>query len=578
MWASSYASSQSSSGSEVPTWCQKWQCGAKKTEEIKNEASTKEKEKKIVFVEGKQTSSIVGDSKYVAPGHTKEAMMAMSIMRANGMLTDLRLEVGKEIFNVHRIVLASSSPYFKAMFTSGCQEMEAHTIRLQGVCPTVMHKLLNFIYTGEISVNELSICQILPAATMFQVSAIVEACCAFLENQLDPSNVIGIANFAQQHGCQDLYRAAKAFIQTHFAQVTKEEEFLQVSPCQLIDLIQNDRLNINDEREVYEAVVRWVRADEETRRPKMEAILGAVRCQFLSPSYIVEQMAKCDLLEKAPACREYLAKIFKELSLHIRPGVKERKPASPCVIFVAGGYGGVSIDHVERYCGIEKIWTNQASLTHARSGLGGAILGGLFYVIGGRTLMPGTNSDCQWVDVYDPAKDEWEPRQPMLQRRTRHGVAALDGCIYAVGGSQGKLFLNSVERYDPSQDKWSFLAPMASPRVGVAVAVVNRLLYAIGGFDGRQRLSSVECYHPERDEWIQVSPCSRRKSGAGCAAFEHYIYVAGGFDGDNQLAALERYDTEKDVWTSLSPMISARSAFQLVVLDSKLYAIGRAFL
>jgi hypothetical protein len=60
--------------------------------------------------------------------------------------------------------------------------------------------------------------------------------------------------------------------------------------------------------------------------------------------------------------------------------------------------------------------------------------------------MPGTNSDCQWVDVYDPAKDEWEPRQPMLQRRTRHGVAALDGYIYAVGGSQGKVFLNSVER------------------------------------------------------------------------------------------------------------------------------------
>lgn len=35
------------------------------------------------------------------------------------------------------------------------------------------------------------------------------------------------------------------------------------------------------------------------------------RCQYLSPRFLTEQMKNCRLLKKAPACREYLAKIFK---------------------------------------------------------------------------------------------------------------------------------------------------------------------------------------------------------------------------------------------------------------------------
>lgn len=56
------------------------------------------------------------------------------------------------------------------MFTGGLRESERDTVRLQGVCPTVLAHLLCFMYTGEIVINEMLVCQLLPAATMFQVS------------------------------------------------------------------------------------------------------------------------------------------------------------------------------------------------------------------------------------------------------------------------------------------------------------------------------------------------------------------------------------------------------------------------
>jgi len=162
----------------------------------------------------------------------------MQMMRSHRMLTDVVLEVGSELFHVHKVVLAAASPYFKAMFTGGLRECEMSRVKLQGVCPTSMGKLIKFMYTGTINVSELTVCDLLPAATMFQVYIkilplsslvihnlclqiidVIDACCSFLERQLDPSNAIGIASFAQQHSCEDLFWKAQYFIERYFTQV-----------------------------------------------------------------------------------------------------------------------------------------------------------------------------------------------------------------------------------------------------------------------------------------------------------------------------------------------------------------------
>lgn len=88
-----------------------------------------------------------------------------------------------------------------------------------------MGRIIYFMYTGHIRVTEVTVCQLLPAATMFQVPNVIDACCAFLERQLDPTNAIGIANFAEQHGCTELQKKANHFIERHFTQVNSSTSF-----------------------------------------------------------------------------------------------------------------------------------------------------------------------------------------------------------------------------------------------------------------------------------------------------------------------------------------------------------------
>jgi len=50
-------------------------------------------------------------------------------------------------------------------------------------------------------------------------------------------NCIGIADFSYAHGCLDLYQQARDFIYYNFAEVSKSDEFLQLSQSQLLQVV-----------------------------------------------------------------------------------------------------------------------------------------------------------------------------------------------------------------------------------------------------------------------------------------------------------------------------------------------------
>lgn len=65
---------------------------------------------------------------------------------------------------VHRVVLASCSPYFRAMFTSCFRERSASEVTLRDVCPQVLGRLIDFAYTSRITVGEKCVLHLLLAA------------------------------------------------------------------------------------------------------------------------------------------------------------------------------------------------------------------------------------------------------------------------------------------------------------------------------------------------------------------------------------------------------------------------------
>lgn len=376
----------------------------------------------------------------------KESFEVMNTLRHSKKLCDVTLIAGDESFLAHKLVLAAASPYFKAMFTCGMKECGMAEIPLQGLTPCTLSTLIEFAYTSEIHINEMNVCYLLPAATMLQMAHVVESCCTFLEHQLDPSNCIGIADFANEHGCTDLYQKARDYICKNFGEVVQSEEFLLLSPCQLVQLINRDELNVRCESEVYNAVIQWVRRDQERRRPKMEQLLCAVRCHFLTPGFLKQQLKYCDILKQTPQCKDYLERIFADLTLHKPCQVKRRNPPAPPVIYTVGGYLRHSLSNSEVYNPESHEWYKISDLPMPRSGLAAVAVHGCIYAVGGRNNCPDGNTDSNTVECYEPFQNIWRVLTPLSVPRNRVGVGQIDGMIYAVGGSHGSVHHNSVEK------------------------------------------------------------------------------------------------------------------------------------
>lgn len=116
--------------------------------------------------------------------------------------------------------------------------------------------------------------------------------------------------------------------------------------------------------------MRWIRHDEKHRRPHLENIIYVVRCYFLPPSFLEQQLKFCDVLKSHPNCRQYLQKVMSELTAHKKCQMRKRRnPDLPMVIYVAGGYHRYSLNRLESFDPKTKIWRSLASMPTFRSGV-----------------------------------------------------------------------------------------------------------------------------------------------------------------------------------------------------------------
>ncbi|XP_023189835.1 kelch-like protein 5 [Xiphophorus maculatus] len=186
-------------------------------------------------------------------------------------------------------------------------------------------------------------------------------------------------------------------------------------------------------------------------------------------------------------------------------------------MYAVGGHDGWSyLSTVERWDPQARQWSFVASMATPRSTVGVAVLNGKLYAVGGRD-----GSSClRSVECFDPHTNRWTSCAPMAKRRGGVGVATWHGFLYAIGGhdapasSLASRLSDCVERYDPQTDVWTTVAPMSISRDAVGVCLLGDRLYAVGGYDGQVYLNTVEAYDPQTNEWTQVASLCLGRAGA----------------------------------------------------------------
>ncbi|XP_008587838.1 PREDICTED: kelch-like protein 2 [Galeopterus variegatus] len=539
----------------------------------------------------------------------KKAFKVMNELRSQNLLCDVTIVAEDMEISAHRVVLASCSPYFHAMFTGEMSESRAKRVRIKEVDGWTLRMLIDYVYTAEIQVTEENVQVLLPAAGLLQLQDVKKTCCEFLESQLHPVNCLGIRAFADMHACTDLLNKANTYAEQHFADVVLSEEFLNLGIEQVCSLISSDKLTISSEEKVFEAVIAWVNHDKDVRQEFMARLMEHVRLPLLPREYLVQRVEEEALVKNSSACKDYLIEAMK---YHLLPTEQRilmksvrtrlRTPMNlPKLMVVVGGQAPKAIRSVECYDFKEERWHQVAELPSRRCRAGMVYMAGLVFAVGGFN----GSLRVRTVDSYDPVKDQWTSVANMRDRRSTLGAAVLNGLLYAVGGFDGSTGLSSVEAYNIKSNEWFHVAPMNTRRSSVGVGVVggrwlltvlsgecvqvhvpsftivwlcfigvgvlNNLLYAVGGHDGPLVRKSVEVYDPTTNTWRQVADMNMCRRNAGVCAVNGLLYVVGGDDGSCNLASVEYYNPTTDKWTVVSSCMSTgRSYAGVTVIDKPL--------
>ncbi|CAO2590346.1 Kelch-like protein 17 [Lemmus lemmus] len=503
--------------------------------------------------------------------HYHDAFVAMSRMRQRGLLCDIVLHVAAKEIRAHKVVLASCSPYFHAMFTNEMSESRQTHVTLHDIDPQALDQLVQFAYTAEIVVGEGNVQTLLPAASLLQLNGVRDACCKFLLSQLDPSNCLGIRGFADTHSCSDLLKAAHRYVLQHFVDVAKTEEFMLLPLKQVLELVSSDSLNVPSEEDVYRAVLSWVKHDVDTRRQHVPRLMKCVRLPLLSRDFLLGHVDAESLVRHHPDCKDLL---IEALKFHLLPeqrgilGTSRTRPrrcegAGPVLFAVGGGSLFAIHGDCEAYDTRTDRWHVVASMSTRRARVGVAAIGNRLYAVGG---YDGT-SDLATVESYDPVTNTWQPEVSMGTRRSCLGVAALHGNLYAVGGYDSSSHLATVEKYEPQVNSWTPVASMLSRRSSAGVAVLEGALYVAGGNDGTSCLNSVERYSTKAGAWESVAPMNIRRSTHDLVAMDGWLYAVGGNDGSSSLNSIEKYNPRTNKWVAASCMFTRRSSVGVAVLE-----------
>ncbi|XP_075817091.1 kelch-like protein 38 isoform X1 [Microtus pennsylvanicus] len=511
---------------------------------------------------------------------SSDLLRQLNSLRQSKILTDVSICSGAWEVPCHRNVLASSSPYFKAMFCSHFRESREAKVQLQGLDSTTLEQVITYAYTGEVHISAANVLPLMEAAAMLQYPRVFEACSSYLQSQLTPGNCLGLVRLAEILSCESLKKKAREVALTCFPEVAASADLKELCAAELRRYLGDDAL-CGEEEAVFEALMAWVKHDLKARWQHMQELLQQVRLQYIHPAFFHHFIASDALLQSSPACQAILETASKQIFCLYSPSAQDCEllrhipPRSSYQDFLLLLGGRKDSQQTTRDVLLYSVrtgqWQSLAKLPARLYKASAVTLHRSVYVLGGMVVSEGKSLISSSVYIFSLKLNQWRLGRPMLAARYSHRGTTHKNFIFSIGGTgAGQELLGSMERYDSVRDVWESMANMPVAVLHPAVAVKDQRLYLFGGEDVMQNpVRLIQVYHISRNTWFKMETRMIKNVCAPAVVLGERIVIVGGYT-----RRILAYDPRSNKFVKCADMKERRMHHGATVMGNKLYVTG----
>ena len=494
--------------------------------------------------------------------------------RDDGIFNDVTIEADHLSIGANRMVLSCCSTFFEKMFKSKMKERYEHSITIKEIDATAVKYLVDYMYEGNITINNTNVMDMLDAANFLQLAEVKLFCFKYLEEHICVDNWYAVFSAAKMFGSDQLLKLTCQFISDHLNEVVQSTDLKTFTKGDLTSVISSLRKSETaiDETVLCKLVIDWTKQDEEERKTAFTELFQMINLKKISYEVLRNLLSEA-LIKNGLLCARVMDELFNLLE-KIEKNCQEVKKEieSSKIICVGGEQTKTKVIEVLNVFNTPK--QNYPDLPHDVQGHSVLKLDDAIFCIGG--YAEGITNKVYKMQM-NKSMLQWEEVTPINEKRHSMGAALFNGCMVVAGGWHGLGDMATTEYCNNPSGKWQMGPSLNKARCENALVTCGDSLFALGGLWG-PTLSSVERLRSLDGEWENVAPMLTPRRRFAAVSLNGYVYAIGGQTEVLRLKSIqntvERFDLRSNEWRYVCKMKHKRRFFSACVLQEKIFVIG----
>ena len=436
----------------------------------------------------------------------------------------------------HKLVLLSSSPYFKPLLSP--KDDQINIIDVSPVSINVVKEIIGFLYNGEFLLHHSTLIETLETSVTWKLPLLTEECFTYMRKFKNMENVCRFYELSLKHQNIDAIYDMSNYIREHLSELSEGNHLVQLALKAFCEIIKSDEVNVETEDVICATAMSLI--ENEQSEEDITKCLKLIRYEHLTSDFFFDIISHT-VMKNEPQ-KSYLR------SAHKYQFNKEKMQPEKTARFWGPGQRYVYVNEKKMICEISDgesrpliaapDWVDHATSLYAR--------GSTILFVSAHPDKPDYGKDMKLVSLSEPCYSKTLPDLP--ERIHGAGVVNTGTHIYVMGGVRyvdgTRHRSKAVDRLCLMSNEWETCPPLLEDVVQPVTLLHNQYLFVMGSYFKRGYSTKVQRYNIETSEWkfIEDLPFGVHNHCAAAVVYKNRFTVVSS-------EHLMSYEQESDTWS-----------------------------